>query len=172
MFGTDNCAGGCTTTGSRPTCTALAFPEHWIINAHRKNAESATETESNVSAETSRASALYDPHGISGGDADAQDSYAARRADALVMIAESMLARGAAIRRALKSRDAGCVFPGCTARHFWDGTSVDYPMAVDAMLSCDGALQLEAGASYAQHFPRQTQDFFLSSNSRAAELMQ
>lgn len=170
------------------------------LYARRKKAEAATETESNVSAETSQARALYDPPGIAGGDADANDSYAARRADALVMMAESLLAGGAvsrpaaerhlivvqvdaetltdgqcpgrseledgpciaaesarrlacdattvrmvedddgmplgvgrksrsippAIRRALKSRDGGCVFPGCTARHFIEGHHVQH----------------------------------------------
>lgn len=169
--------------------------------------------------------ALYDPPGPTRSDARAGDTYA--------------------IRRALKSRDGGCVFPGCTARHFveghhvqhwahgggtrldnlvqlchfhhrlvheggfhvqadeadgfvfkrpdgrvvepvpdsvsiqcadgapieainrncgleihantgitlWDGTRMDSRMAIDALLSCDAALELGPGARYPEHFP-------------------
>jgi hypothetical protein len=288
------------------------------LYARRRVAETTNETESNVSAETPRARALYDPPGPTGGDACAEDSYANRRADALVLMAESLLTSGAASRPAgerqqivvhmdaesladadcpgrsaleegpflatetarrmacdasvvrivededgmplnvgrktrsippaLKSRDGGCVFPGCTARHFveghhvrhwahggetsltnlvqlctfhhrlvheggfdvqtreanhfiftrpdgrvvepvpdtgsaqsidgcsieeinrdcgldidadagvtlWDGTRMDYRMAMDALLARDDALVLGPGARYPDHFPRRS----------------
>ena len=290
------------------------------LYARRRVAQGTNKTESNVSAESSQARALYDPPGPTGGDAGPWDSYATRRADALVLMAESLLANGAAsrpaaerhqivvhmdaeslvhadcpgrseleegpflatetarrlacdasvlrivededgmplnvgrktrsippaIQRALKSRDGGCVFPGCTSRHFieghhvrhwahggetsldnllqlcrfhhrlvheegfhvqssatdgfvftrpdgrvvdpvpnidiaqftdaesvaranrkcgldidadtgvtqWDGTRMDYAMAVDALLSHDDALILDPDGSYPDHFPR------------------
>ena len=292
------------------------------LYARRRAAQATNETESKVSAETSRARALYDPPGPTGGDACAEDSYANRRADALVLMAESLLANGAAsrpagerqqivvhvdaesladagapgrseleegpclatetarrmacgasvvrivedqdgmplnvgrktrsippaIQRALKSRDGGRVFPGCTSRHFveghhvhhwahggetslqilvqlcsvhhrlvheggfgvrtgeanhfvftrqdgrvveavpdtgsaqsidgcsieeinrdcgldidadtgvtmWDGTRMDYRMAMDALLARDDALILSSGARYPDHFPRKS----------------
>ena len=170
------------------------------LYARRRAAQTTNETESNVSAETSHARALYDPPGPTGGDACAADSYANRRADALVLMAESLLTSGAAsrpagerhqivvhidaesladadapgrseleegpylatetarrmacdasvvrivededgmplsvgrktrsippaIQRALKARDGGCRFPGCTSRHFVEGHHVHH----------------------------------------------
>jgi hypothetical protein len=45
--------------------------------------------------------------------------------------------------------DAGtCVFPG-------NGAPMDYAMAVEGLLQCDGALQLDpATGHYPAHFPR------------------
>lgn len=36
----------------------------------------------------------------------------------------------------------------------WDGTRMDYAMAVDALLSHDDALILDPDGSYPDHFPR------------------
>ncbi|GMQ75843.1 MAG: hypothetical protein BMS9Abin01_1103 [Gammaproteobacteria bacterium] len=108
----------------------------------------------------------------------AEDSYASRRADALVPMAESLLTNGAASRpdgRVVEpvpgtgstqsidgssieeiNRDCGLDIDADTSVTMWDGTRMDYRMAMDALLARDDALILSSGARYPDHFPRKS----------------
>jgi hypothetical protein len=45
-----------------------------------------------------------------------------------------------ALRRALDSRDRGCLFPGCT---HWRGEPMDYGLAIDVLLAKERRARLQ-----------------------------
>ena len=54
------------------------------------------------------------------------------------------------------NRECGLHIDADTGVTLWDGTIMDYHMAVDSLLACDDALILGPGARYPDHFPRKS----------------
>jgi len=54
------------------------------------------------------------------------------------------------------NRNCGLDIDAETGVTLWDGTRMDYPMAMDALLARDDALILGPGARYPDHFPRKS----------------